>query len=125
MPVDHRSLRVGRRGAARDVGAARNVGKQSHPVVSQLGGHSMASTGSRAPHWNSQTLQHGDAFMRWRGALHACRWSNARRQLACLSKPQPLQAFDWAAWGGSFTNCQSKEVPYLERSGSRLGRTVP
>ena len=33
VPTDHRSLHVGRCAAARDVGAARNVGEQGIPVV--------------------------------------------------------------------------------------------
>ena len=98
VPVDHRSLHAGRRAAARDVGAARNVGEQGHPVVSWLCGRSMALEGSRARHWSSHSPPHGDDFMHRRGALHGCRWSNARRQLVCLSRPQPLQVFDWAAW---------------------------
>ena len=98
VPVDHRSLHVGRHGAARDVGAARNVGEQGNPVVSRLCGRSTASADSRARHWSTHSPQHGDAFMHWRGALHGCGWSNVPRQLACLSRPQPLQVFDWAAW---------------------------
>ena len=70
------------------------AGEQGNLVVSRLCGRSMASAGSRARHWSSHLPQHGDAFMHWRGALHGCRWSNARQQLACLSRPQPLQVFD-------------------------------
>ena len=122
--VDHRSLHVGRRGAARDVGAARNVGEQRSPVVSRLCGRSTTSAGSRARHWSSHSPQHGDAFMHRRGALHGCGWSNVRRQLSRLSKPQPLHFFDWDAWTGCSVNYHSKEVPHLDRFCSRLGRTV-
>ena len=82
--VDHFSLHVGRRAAARDSGAARNVGQQAHPVVSQFGERSVASEGSRSCRWSSHSPHFDGAFMRRRGALHGSGWSNARRQLACL-----------------------------------------
>ena len=72
--VDHLLLHVGRCGAARDIGAARDVGKQGHLVAPWLCGHSMTSTGPRSRHWSSLSPSHGREFMQWCSAalvLHA------------------------------------------------------
>ena len=63
--VDHLSLHVGRRGAARDFGAARDVGEQGRPVAPRLCGRSTTSPGPRPRHWSSDSPSHGCVFMRW------------------------------------------------------------